>query len=77
MYTQNYDERVDIYSFGNLLIELLTKEFPYQECKHSMEIYQKVTSGVQPEALSKISNPLARQLVAKCIEFNPNERITL
>ena len=39
IYQQKYDERVDVYAFGLCLVEMLTKEYPYTECHHTMEIY--------------------------------------
>lgn len=36
-----YDEKVDIYSFGMCVLELITKEIPYSECCSIREIYTK------------------------------------
>lgn len=57
-----------------LLIELVTKEFPYHECKHTMEIYQKVTQGNPPESLKKVTNPYLLDLITQSIQVNPNQR---
>jgi len=54
LYEEDYDERVDIYSFGMCLIELVTFECPYNECKNPAQIYKRVSSGIPPAALEKI-----------------------
>jgi WNK lysine deficient protein kinase len=41
---QEYDERVDIYSFGMCLLELATMEYPYSECHGVAQIFKRVTS---------------------------------
>lgn len=44
LYEEDYDERVDIYSFGMCVLEMLTVEYPYSECSNAAQIYKKVTS---------------------------------
>ena len=44
MYEENYDESVDVYAFGMCLLEMVTLEYPYMECKNTAQIYKKVTS---------------------------------
>lgn len=44
LYEEEYNELVDIYSFGMCMIELFTSEFPYSECTNPAQIYKKVTS---------------------------------
>lgn len=43
LYDEDYDDRVDVYSFGMCLLELATMEYPYSECKNAAQIYKKVT----------------------------------
>lgn len=54
LYEEDYDERVDIYSFGMCLMELVTFECPYNECKNPAQIYKRVSSGVLPAAMEKV-----------------------
>lgn len=42
LYDEEYNELVDIYSFGMCILELVTCEYPYSECKNSAQIYKKV-----------------------------------
>lgn len=44
LYDENYNELVDIYSFGMCMLEMVTSEYPYSECRNSAQIYKKVSS---------------------------------
>lgn len=44
LYEEDYDELVDVYSFGMCVLEMLTSEYPYNECSNPAQIYKKVTS---------------------------------
>lgn len=44
LYEEEYNELVDIYSFGMCVLEMLTSEYPYSECFNPAQIYKKVTS---------------------------------
>ncbi|KAJ3025301.1 UNVERIFIED_CONTAM: Serine/threonine-protein kinase wnk4 [Siphonaria sp. JEL0065] len=74
LYDENYDEKVDIYAFGMVVLEMVTKEYPYSECTNQYQIYKKVTSGVRPLSLSKISDEQTIQFIELCIQFNPHQR---
>ncbi|KAJ7980048.1 putative Kinase [Quillaja saponaria] len=67
VYNEEYNELVDIYSFGMCILEMVTFEYPYSECTHPAQIYKKVISGKKPEALYKVKNPEVRQFVEKCL----------
>lgn len=68
LYEEDYDELVDIYSFGMCLLEMLTSEYPYSECSNPAQIYKKVTSGKLPEAFYRIQDNEAREFVGKCLK---------
>lgn len=40
---KGYSEKVDSYAFGMALLEMVTGEYPYSECKNAAQIYKKVT----------------------------------
>ena len=40
---KSYNEKVDIYAFGMCLLEMVTGEYPYGECKNAAQIYKKVS----------------------------------
>ncbi|KQK00731.1 hypothetical protein BRADI_3g51457v3 [Brachypodium distachyon] len=67
LYDENYDELVDIYSFGMCMLEMFTLEYPYSECKNPAQIFKKVSKGVKPAALSKIANPEVKHFIEKCL----------
>ena len=48
LYDEEYDDRVDVYSFGMCLLELATLEYPYSECRNAAQIYRKVTQVKLP-----------------------------
>lgn len=67
LYEEEYNELVDIYSFGMCLLELITCEYPYSECRNQAQIYKKVTSGIKPAALDKVKDPEVKQFIEKCL----------
>lgn len=67
LYEEDYTEMVDIYSFGMCLLEMVTMEIPYIECDNIAKIYKKVTSGVKPLSMNKVTDPEVRAFIDKCI----------
>ncbi|KAJ4967680.1 hypothetical protein NE237_014381 [Protea cynaroides] len=67
VYEEEYNELVDIYSFGMCILEMVTFEYPYSECAYPAQIYKKVISGKKPDALYKVRDPEVRQFVEKCL----------
>jgi WNK lysine deficient protein kinase len=70
MYEENsYDEKVDVYAFGMVLLEIFTKEIPYSECSNPAQIYRKVIAGEPPEVLSRLQSRHAREFVLLCLGY--------
>ncbi|ONK75366.1 uncharacterized protein A4U43_C03F16080 [Asparagus officinalis] len=67
VYEEEYNELVDIYSFGMCVLEMVTFEYPYSECTHPAQIYKKVVSGTKPDALYRVEDPEVRGFVDKCL----------
>ncbi|KAK9072105.1 hypothetical protein SSX86_008537 [Deinandra increscens subsp. villosa] len=67
LYEEEYNELVDIYSFGMCILELITCEYPYSECRNQAQIYKKVTSGIKPAGLSKVKDPQVKEFIEKCL----------
>ncbi|GAB4855136.1 Serine/threonine-protein kinase wnk3 [Ancistrocladus abbreviatus] len=67
LYEKEYNELVDIYAFGMCVLELVTSEYPYIECSNAAQICKKVTSGVKPASLAKVTDPAVRAFIDKCI----------
>jgi WNK lysine deficient protein kinase len=76
IYKEKYDERIDIYSFGMTLIEIVTQSTPYAECETIPEIWQKVLKGKKPNILKKIKHKKLRYIIEKCISKS-STRITI
>ncbi|CAN6802926.1 unnamed protein product, partial [Brassica oleracea] len=68
LYDEEYNQLVDIYSFGMCVLEMLTGEYPYIECDNPAQIYKKVTSGTLPRSFRLIQNIEAKRFVGKCLE---------
>ncbi|KAA8517668.1 hypothetical protein F0562_015142 [Nyssa sinensis] len=68
LYEEDYDELIDIYSFGMCVLEMLASEYPYSECSNPAQIYKKVTSGKLPAAFYRIRDVEAQRFVGKCLE---------
>ncbi|XP_050204346.1 probable serine/threonine-protein kinase WNK11 [Mercurialis annua] len=73
LYEEDYTELVDIYSFGMCLLEMVTAEIPYSECNSIAKIYKKVTTGVKPQAMNKVTDSEVKAFIEKCIG-EPNAR---
>ncbi|KAJ3345447.1 Serine/threonine-protein kinase wnk8 [Entophlyctis luteolus] len=74
LYDENYDEHVDIYAFGMVVLEMVTKEFPYSECSNQYQIYKKVSNGIKPFSLSKVKDEETVQFIELCTQFVPHKR---
>ena len=67
LYDEEYNELVDIYSFGMCVLEMVTGEYPYSECTNPAQIFKKVTSGVKPAALGRVDDPQVKLFIDKCL----------
>ncbi|XVF08827.1 hypothetical protein REPUB_Repub07fG0037100 [Reevesia pubescens] len=67
LYEEEYNELVDIYAFSMCLLELVTFEYPYVECANGAQIFKKVTSGIKPASLEKVTDPEVKLFIEKCI----------
>ena len=64
---RGYNEKADIYAFGMCLLEMITGEYPYSECKNAAQIYKKVSMGTKPECLVKVQDKEMLALINLCI----------
>ncbi|XP_071932804.1 serine/threonine-protein kinase WNK8-like isoform X2 [Coffea arabica] len=67
VYEEEYNELVDVYSFGMCMLEMVTVEYPYAECKNPAQIFKRVTSGVKPASLGNVSDTKAKEFIEKCL----------
>ncbi|TMW61744.1 hypothetical protein Poli38472_010807 [Pythium oligandrum] len=72
----DYDEKVDIYSFGVILSELDTHEMPFSDNEPMSEIgiLQSVASGELRPHFTRSCPPAIFDIAQKCLTYNPDER---
>lgn len=75
LYDEEYNELADIYSFGMCMLEMVTFEYPYSECKSQAQIYKKVSAGIKPASLDKVCYPELKEFIEKCL-VPANQRIS-
>ncbi|KAI3719560.1 hypothetical protein L6452_20462 [Arctium lappa] len=75
LYEEEYNELADIYSFGMCMLEMVTFEYPYSECKNPAQIYKKVTAGIKPASLQKVRDPEVKAFIEKCL-VPANQRLS-
>ncbi|CAF1767904.1 unnamed protein product [Brassica napus] len=67
LYEENYNELIDVYSFGMCFLEMITSEFPYSECNNPAQIYKKVVAGKLPGAFYRVEDIEAQRFIGKCL----------
>ncbi|KAJ0253827.1 serine/threonine-protein kinase WNK9 [Hirschfeldia incana] len=67
VYEEEYNQLVDIYSFGMCVLEMVTFDYPYSECTHPAQIYKRVISGKKPDSLDKVKDSEVRGFIEKCL----------
>lgn len=68
MYDEKYAEPADIYAFGMCLLEMVTNEYPYEECQNASQIYRRVIDSVLPEAFKKVEDDKVKAIInSKCV----------
>ncbi|XP_078435558.1 putative serine/threonine-protein kinase WNK11 [Wolffia australiana] len=67
IYEENYTEKVDIYSFGMCVLEMVTMEIPYKECDSVAKIYKKVIAGIPPAAMNDVKDPETKAFINHCL----------
>uniref|UniRef100_A0A1I8GJT5 Protein kinase domain-containing protein n=1 Tax=Macrostomum lignano TaxID=282301 RepID=A0A1I8GJT5_9PLAT len=76
MLQERYDEKVDIFAFGLLMVELVTNCVPYQECQNFMDVWQRIASTTPPQVLNRLENPEIRDIFFTCTHPLPDFRPT-
>ena len=74
VYQKKYGVKCDIYSLGISMIEMITGEKPYSECKGQiLAVCEKIRKNILPECFNKINNNKVKEFILKCLKPE-NER---
>eukprot|EP01090_Pellita_catalonica_P020677 TRINITY_DN7504_c0_g1_i1.p1 TRINITY_DN7504_c0_g1~~TRINITY_DN7504_c0_g1_i1.p1 ORF type:complete len:440 (-),score=74.60 TRINITY_DN7504_c0_g1_i1:53-1372(-) len=73
-YEEKYDNMVDIWAFGMLMIEMATMDSPYSDCENEAQIYRRVSSGILPKELERIKVSDIRDFILECLAIKPEDR---
>ena len=63
-----YTFKADIYSLGLTIIEMLTLEIPYKECEGTLQLYEKKSKGIYPNAMKRIKNENVLNFIKLCLK---------
>ncbi|EFH42451.1 predicted protein, partial [Arabidopsis lyrata subsp. lyrata] len=69
LYEENYNELIDVYSFGMCFLEMITSEFPYSECNNPAQIYKEVVAGKLLGAFYRVGDIEAQRFIGKRLVF--------
>lgn len=71
-----YSEKADIYSFGIMLWEFMTRKLPYDDLNPNLVMLKVATEGFRP-VIPEVCNPTMKFLMEKCWSSNPKTRPTI
>jgi len=64
----------DIYSLGLCILEMVTSDIPYEECATKAQLFETLSAGRFPAALSRVLDQEVRRFILKCIDHDPQNR---
>jgi WNK lysine deficient protein kinase len=68
IFDEDYDKSVDIYAFGMCIIEMVSGETPYSECKgNPMQVFKKISQEEKPKVLERIADEDIKIFIDKCL----------
>ncbi|RHZ78836.1 hypothetical protein Glove_155g78 [Diversispora epigaea] len=70
-----YTQASDIYSFGMVMLEVLTSYPPYYDIPHNVNLVNEICKGLKPEIKCEIPQFL-KEIMEKCWNFEPFDRPT-
>ena len=69
VYQKKYGVKCDIYSLGISIIEMITGEKPYSECRGQiLSVCDKIQKNILPECFHKINNEKVKEFILKCLK---------
>ncbi|RHZ88202.1 hypothetical protein Glove_25g52 [Diversispora epigaea] len=70
-----YTQKSDIYSFGMVMLEVLTSYPPYYNSSHDANLVMEICKGCKPEIKCEIPQ-FFKEIMEKCWNFEPRNRPT-
>uniref|UniRef100_A0A7S1T5I3 Protein kinase domain-containing protein n=1 Tax=Compsopogon caeruleus TaxID=31354 RepID=A0A7S1T5I3_9RHOD len=67
LFDEEYTEKVDVYAFGMVLLEMITGQFPYRECTSSAQVFKKVYRGIYPDDLTNMRESDMKLMITRCL----------
>ena len=56
-----------MWAFGCMLLEIITRDTPYSECKTHGQVFKKLMDKKQPDALESILDLDVKELISSCL----------
>ena len=72
-YEGTFTHKSDIYSFGMVLLQILTKTCPYSECRSLNNIYESILNRTLPKSIEFIQDLTVKNLIISCLS-DPHKR---
>jgi len=77
MLGQSYSEKADVYSFGIILYEIVTKQLPYSEMNQAQIIIEVANQGLRPPFNDDDCSKEWKEIIEKCWSQDPQSRPTM
>jgi serine/threonine protein kinase len=72
---KNYTKAADIYSFGIIMCEVISRLPPYHDLRHDNNLAMKICQGLRPRFNIKVPQSIVH-LSKRCLDANPSVRPT-
>jgi len=72
---QNFSEKSDIFSFGCILLEIVSKELPFSKINSTLEVANGISNGTSLPIEYENCAPWIKELMSQCTSFDASKRI--
>jgi len=73
---RKYGPKVDIYALGMTVLEMISGEYPFEECNALPYIIKNIIDNKPPETLNRLQNGATKDFILLCLTRDPAERPT-
>ena len=67
LFEGKYGPSVDVYAFGVVVLEMVTRRLPFWECRTLSKIYKKKYKGEDPLDLARVLDPEIKEFIQACL----------